>query len=128
MDKFKEFREHKKVCDYLRINYPTVFFFSDIAGENLSFTARRKVYSLRSSDGVPDLFIFKRNKNWSSLILEVKDINTEIVKMDGDWVNDHVSKQAKVLEYLIDEKFFACFVIGHKAAIDIIEKYMRNEI
>lgn len=58
------------------------------------------------------------------LFLELKKDGIRLKKKNGDWVNEHVANQAKVLEQLRKRGYCAEFAVGFNEAVSIIEQYL----
>jgi hypothetical protein len=129
----------RRVCAYLRKNYPDVIFHSDYAA-GLGLTANQATInkSLQSSDALPDLYIFapgrinpKTGVRYVGLILEVKaDGTTVIVKIGenkGRLTSDpHIRKQAAILQRLNEQGWYGNFGVGYQACIDTVDWYFER--
>jgi len=67
------------VCKYLDLQYPDVFYTSDLSGIKLSIGSAVKAKKTRCKRNViPDLLIFEPRKGYHGLILELKKDLTEL--------------------------------------------------
>lgn len=120
--------EHQRVCEYLGIRYPETIFFSDMSGVRLGMRAAIVQSKLKSSRGIPDLFIMKPNKKYYALIIEIKKTGQKLKKKNGDWVSEHVKEQAEVIDKLNASGYYACFGVGEEECIKIIDEYMEDKL
>ena len=119
---------HYQVCQYLKIQYPTVFFHTDASGE-LKTDAQRLWYSkLNKGFHWPDLFICHPVGSKHGLFIELKKDKSDLYKADGlTWKNDHISAQWKVLQHLRGLNYSAFFACGFDEAKDIIDSYLSGQ-
>lgn len=119
------------VVNYLRLKYPKVKFLANyLSGAKLPFYLAVKAKKLgQASQGTPDLLIFFNNGKYASLAIELKAEGKNPFKKDGMLKSDeHLSKQYNYLKYLNDIGFYATFCVGASQAIEVIDKYMANEL
>ena len=119
------------VVDYLKLQYPKVRFLANyLSGARLPIYLAKKAKRLgQASQGAPDLFIFHNNGKYSMLVIELKAENANPFKQNGMLkTNEHLSKQSAYLDYLNKQGAYACFGIGARHAIDLIDNYMLNEL
>ena len=119
------------VVDYLKLQYPKVRFLANyLSGARLPIYLAKKAKRLgQASQGTPDLFIFHNNGKYSMLVIELKAENANPFKQNGMLkTNEHLSKQSAYLDYLNKQGAYACFGVGASDAINIIDKYMSNEL
>ena len=121
---------HKKVCAYLRKEYPHVIFRTDGAGLHLSITQATTFKSMQSCGGWPDLQILAPRKGYHGMFLELKDEGTAIYLKkpgtDGQRVlvaDLHIREQASTIRRLNKEGWFARFAVGYDAAVRFIDWY-----
>lgn len=126
---FTEEQIQRQVCNYLKTNYPEVLFRSDIAGFNFSKEHRKRIYSLRSGRGFPDLTIYEPNEKYKALFIELKADDVKIIRPDGEISsNEHIQEQVKILEKLQSKGYYTAICIGYEACVEVIKKYMNNEL
>lgn len=123
-----------QVCQYLRLQYPSVTFRSDYAsGLKLSIYQATQHKRLQSSRAWPDLFIYEprtiENKHYCGLAIELKKEGTSVVLKTGSRkghlsTNPHIQEQAAVLKNLIKKGFYADFGVGFDSTIKLIDWYM----
>jgi len=119
------------IVTYLKLQYPQVKFMANyLSGARLPIYLARKAKKLgQAGQGTPDLFIFYKNDKYSMLVLELKADNSNPFKLNGMLkTNEHLAKQSKYLAYLNKQGAYASFATGVSEAINLIDKYMSNEL
>jgi hypothetical protein len=119
------------IVTYLKLQYPQVKFMANyLSGARLPIYLARKAKKLgQAGQGTPDLFIFYKNDKYSMLVLELKADNSNPFKLNGMLkTNEHLEKQSKYLTYLNKQGAYASFATGVSEAINLIDKYMSNEL
>tara|TARA_R110000868_G_scaffold136447_1_gene349423 strand:+ start:25135 stop:25521 length:387 start_codon:yes stop_codon:yes gene_type:complete len=117
------------IVTYLKLQYPQVRFMANyLSGARLPIYLAKKAKRLgQAGQGTPDLFIFYKNDKYSMLVLELKADSP--FKLNGMLkTNEHLEKQSKYLAYLNNQGAYASFAIGVSEAINLIDKYMQNDI
>ena len=119
---------HKQVCEYIRYQYPTAIFNSDLSGSmKLTIGQAVQIKYLRSSKGFPDIVIYEPKGEYHGLFLELKVEGTKLFKKDGiNYISDHIDEQNKMIMQLSMRGYFADFVIGFDQAKARIDWYMRG--
>ena len=119
------------VCDYIKKTYPQVIFFCDLAsGMNLGKHIGGMNSRLRSSRGIPDLFISepastRSGQSYNGLYIELKKDGAKVFKKDGSLVADeHIQEQAVMIDRLRSRGYKAEFAIGFDQAKKIIDEYL----
>lgn len=127
------------ICNYIKLRYPDVIFTCDLAsGMKLPIWIAAKHKAMRSSRGLPDLFIAhcKEERTFShssesviftsGLFLELKKDGVSIYKKDGNLRKDeHLEEQAAILERLRNQGYKAEFAVGFEEAVKIIDEYLK---
>lgn len=129
----KEESLHLLVCNYLKIQYPKVIFMSDMAsGMKLTMGQAVRAKKMRSSRGMPDLFIAESKESpvgqtLHGLFIELKREGTKIFLKDGVTpVGDqHIQEQSHVLQILRNKNYMAVFGIGFTQTKNIIDHYLK---
>lgn len=119
------------VVNYLRLRYPKIRFLANyLSGARLPIYLAKKAKTLgQAGQGTPDLFIFFNNTKYSLLAIELKSKDKNPFKKDGMLKSDeHLKKQYDYLNYLKSNGYYATFACGADEAIEIIDKYIANEI
>ena len=123
-----EEKEHKLICDYLKLKYPDVIFTSDASGLRLPMGLAKKFSKLKSGRGIPDLIILEPKGGYSGLVIELKKSEEKIYKKDGKtFKTPHLIEQAIVLDRLKKKGYASYFAIGYKMAVEIIDDYFNNK-
>jgi hypothetical protein len=119
-----EFLEHKQVCSYIRFQHPDAIFFSDLSGIKMSIGLAKKMSVLKSSKGIPDLFIAEPRGSYHGLFIEMKKTGENIFQKDlVTPVSVHVTEQIQMLQRLREKGYYAKFAIGFNDAVSIINHY-----
>lgn len=128
--KIKESKIQVEVCKHLKDNHPDVIFQCDLAsGMNLGKHIGGMNARLRSSRGLPDLFIAKTkymgDTVYSGLFIELKrDGKSPFLKNGKLSSNLHIREQYDILVRLNNQGYQAVFATGAKEAIAIIDEYL----
>ena len=118
---------HAAVCNYLRLQYPSVLFNSDLAGATkLSICQAKALKSLRSNRGFPDLTIYEPREGHHGLFIELKRGGEKIYKRNGDPVSGHVGEQSECMRLLSLRGYDCHFAIGFDQAKKIIDEYLER--
>ena len=124
---------------YIKTQYKNVMFSSDLSGIKLPMGLSMKVKDLRSDNGFPDLPIYKPNKSYAGLFLELKKETP--YKKDGGLKKqkgyrkvlghkveyDHLQEQRTMMERLTAEGYLCSFVWDFDQAVELINKYMADD-
>jgi hypothetical protein len=117
--KQSEFYVHKTIAKHLREHYPGIRFYSTLDGFDHG-NQRILIGSLQWFEpGVPDLFIFKRNKKYTMLVLEIKKDGS---RTEG---TEHLDRQRGWLDFLQSQGARATFVVGVEEGLKEITNYMK---
>lgn len=120
----------RRVCTYLKDNYPDVIFHSDYsAGLHLTQNQAKINKSLQSSAGMPDLYILKPSRGYNGLFIELKADGVTVIlktgKDKGKLTSDlHIRQQAVILRRFNELGYYANFAVGYESAVAIIDWYM----
>ena len=118
----------QQICEYIRLQYPDVFFTSDMAGVNLNIVVASKMKKLRCSRGVPDLMIFEARHGSHALFIELKRPEARVFyAKTGQPKDEHVAEQVEVLHTLRAKGYCAEMVRGFDNAKFLIDWYLRSE-
>jgi hypothetical protein len=119
------------VVNYLRLKYPKVRFLANyLSGARLPMYLAKKAKVLgQAGQGTPDLFIFFNNGKYACLVIELKAQGKTPFRKDGVLKSDeHIKKQSDYIGYLNSIGYYATFSVGLNQTIDIIDRYMSNDI
>lgn len=117
------------VCKYIKKEYPNVIFFCDLSsGMKLSIGQAVKAQKMKSSRGLPDLFIACERKGFNGLFLELKREGVNVYLKDGKTMtsNKHINEQASILEALRLEGYVAEFAVGFDEVKSKIDNYLKT--
>ena len=67
-----EEKEQIALCEYMRLQYPSVIFSSDHSGIRVSQGLANKVKKLHSENGIPDLTIYEPRGGYIWIVYRVK--------------------------------------------------------
>ena len=125
-----EYQEHVTVCNWLDFHYPDIVFFSSGDGLKLHPKTAIEFSKLKSDRGIPDIFISEPNNRFHGLYVEMKNINISIYQKRNPekFTSETIEQQNITMERLEKKGYFCCFALGSDAAIDVIEKYLNNEL
>lgn len=119
---------HRRVCRYLKLQYPKVMFSTDLSGIKLPIGLAKKIKNLKSHRGYPDLMIFEPRKGFHGLFIELKDYDSPPYKKNGELrKNPHLQEQAEIIRMLKKRNYQAHFATGDEQAMDIIDKYLKED-
>jgi hypothetical protein len=128
----------RRVCTYIRRNYPNVIFRSDYAsGLHLTVNQAKIHASMQSGRSWPDLFIYEpmqhEDKFYCGLALELKrdgvTIKLKTGERKGKLTSDpHIREQAIMLRSLLSKGYYANFAVGYDEAISIINWYFKRKV
>lgn len=114
------------VCNYLRLQYPSVIFTCDLAsGMRLTIGQAVKAKKMRSSRGYPDLFIAQPTQGKCGLFIELKKSGTKLMNRKGEQATPHILEQETMLVNLSQLGYVAMFAIGFNEAKKIIDAYLK---
>lgn len=129
-----EERLQLRVCNYLKQNYPDVIFFCDVAsGLHLPIWIGALHSKMRSSKGLPDLFIAKRKWEdfsmiptieYSGLFIEIKKEGLRL-KNGGLPKDKHISEQCVIIQRLKEKGYKAEFGVGFEECKKLIDDYLK---
>lgn len=116
----------QQVCQWLKLQYPNVIFTCDLSsGMKLTIGQAVKASKMRSSRGLPDIFIAEPVNGFHGLFLELKRKEAKVFKMDGSLYNNpHLKEQNVILDLLRKKGYVAEFCIGFDQTIRFIKNYL----
>lgn len=121
------------VCAYLKKNYPGIIFFCDMSsGMKMPIWLAARNKKMRSSRGLPDLFIAQPQSNgilnYHGFFIELKKEGIKTVLKNGNLPADkHLKEQNEILRQLLKLGYKACFASGYVDAIKKIDDYLHVE-
>jgi hypothetical protein len=130
----KEERVQLQICKYIKLKYPHVIFFCDLAsGMRLPIWMGALHKQMRSSRGLPDLFIAypkhvtvgNETFTFHGLFIELKREGVTVKLRNGELpADEHIREQAAILEKLRRLGYGSAFACGYNEAIKIIDEYL----
>ena len=120
--------EHIAICNYIKLQYPNVIFFSDASGlYTKNWGQKLEIKAKRSHGKLPDLFIAEpRGDYFHGLFLEIKKSGTRLYKRDKTFAKEHYQEQWDMLDKLREKRYMAEFVIGFDNAKQVIDEYLKK--
>lgn len=128
-----EFILQKQLCQFIRNQYPNIFFLSDtVASVRLTEPQQQRNKAIQNSNfHCPDLMILEPGRGFDGkiqyhgLFLELKVKSP--FKKDGTLLKDeHLQKQFDTLARLNERGYKALFVWSMDAGIKIINEYLKK--
>lgn len=117
---------HRQVCDWIRLIHPNVLFWSDGSGNFLTRTQAGMAKMLRSSGGVPDLFIALPRGKYHGCFIELKRESAAVYLKTGVLsTNPHIQQQAEVLQSLTNAGYYANFGLGYEDTVRQLSWYFK---
>jgi hypothetical protein len=116
---------HKAICDYLKLQYPNVYFTSESSGVRVPIGLAVKMKAQRSKHKQLDLIILEPKKGYCGLIIELKKDESEVYTIKGEIRNNaHVIEQQISINHLNNKGYLAKFGLGFKHTKAIIDNYL----
>lgn len=131
MKKQDEYALQVQVCTFLKYQYPGVRFLSDTVA-NLKLTIGQQLRNKKiQCPGFKcmDVLILEPVGKYCGLFIELK-IETPF-KKNGEIKasqDDHLKKQYESIQLMNDKGYYACFTWTLDMTIEIINKYMKNNL
>lgn len=118
---------HYQVAQYLKIQYPTVYFHTDSSGELRTEAQRFWFAKLNKGFHWPDLFVAHPVGSRCGLFLELKRSTEDLYNKNGTFKNEHVISQNGVLQHLRGLNYAAYFACGFTEAKELIDNYLSGQ-
>ena len=125
MNKHLENNLQKACCDWLMVRYPKVLFNADLSGIKLSIGQAKRIKSLRSNSGFPDMAIYKKNCAFNGIFIEFKK-ESPYLKNGSLSSIEHIQKQNQIMDKLANEGFYCFFCWKLEIFIENITNYMQS--
>lgn len=117
----------KQICQYIRLSYPSVYFFTDPSGMfQKSWAAKSVLKNNRSKHAQLDLILLHKSAPFVGLILELKREGEKIYKKDKMFTSEHLERQNDSIEHLKKQGYMAGFAIGFDETKKIIDFYLKS--
>ena len=127
--KHPEYGLQKQICKWLQYQHKGILFLSDtIAAVKLTIPqgARNKAIQ-KEGFKTPDLIILEPNDKYHGLFIELK-IESPYKKNGELKSSEHLEGQSKSINQLKERGYYACFSWSFEMTIEIIEKYLKNQL
>ena len=99
-------------------------FNSDLSGDNKSIAVASFNKNLRSHRGFPDIAIYKANRGYHGLFIELKALGSSPFKKNGNLkAGEHLREQAAMIQMLKAEGYWAQFCTGFDEAQACVDWY-----
>lgn len=118
---------HLSICEWIKIQYPSIIFTSDPSGLRLPIGQAMKLARMRSGSKLPDIWIPEPAGQYHGLFLEVK-AETPFKKDGTLYANEHIKEQAIMIGRLEAKGYRAMFVWSLEQAIIEVRKYLKNKV
>lgn len=116
---------HIAICNYIKLQYPKVFFMSDASGLRMPIGLAVKFHKMHSSHSQLDIIVLHPSKSFNGLVMEVKRGLNEVFKNNGEYRNSkHVIEQNKSIEHLTDLGYMVQYVFSFDEAKELIDEYL----
>lgn len=114
----------KVLCQWIRIQYPDVYFMSDASGLPIkSWGLRLLLKTTRSNHAAMDIVILEPKGKWHGLVIELK--KSSPFKKDGSLLSgEHIRDQQKTIDHLNRVGYYAQFVWDFEVGKELIETYL----
>lgn len=120
-----EYNLQKSICQYLRIQYPNVLFYSDTVAQvklTMPQAVRNKAIQ-KEGFKMPDLVILQPNSKYSGLLIELKK-ESPLLKNGKLSTEKHIQAQFQSINELKEKGYFACFGWTFEGIKEIVDNYM----
>jgi hypothetical protein len=116
------------ICEYLKLQYPHVIFFSEPSGLRVSMGQAKILKRMRSYGKLPDLFIAFPNGKYHGMFVELKtEESNPFLKSGGLSKTEHIQGQLETLKKLHDLGYAAVFGVGFDDTKNKIDRYFALE-
>ncbi len=118
---------HFQICDYLRLQYPKIFFISESSGLRVSQGLAAKLKRVRSNHVHLDLYVLEPKSQYHGLIIELK-VKSVYKKKEPLTLlkNDHVRDQQDTINKLNKKNYKASFACSFEEARKLIDDYLNG--
>jgi hypothetical protein len=122
-----EERLHFQISDYLKLQYPKIFFISEQSGLRVSVGLASKLKRTRSNHVHLDLYVLEPKGKYHGLILELKA--KDIYQKKNPTLllkNEHLTDQKETIEKLNKKGYKAAFAVQFEEARKLIDDYLNG--
>lgn len=123
-----EDKAHKSLIEYLYRQYPKVMYIHCPNEGRRSKFESFKFKALGGRAGVSDFLIFDSSlsNKYKGLAIELKRSGFNLKNKKGEWLDEHVEKQAYFLIEIQTKGWYGEFAIGFDEAKALIDRYFRQ--
>lgn len=124
-----EYSLQKQICQWLQYQHKEILFLSDtIAAVKLTIPQGSRNKAIQKEGfKVTDLLILEPNEKYHGLFIELKIESP--YKKNGDLKSsEHLEGQEKSINQLKSRGYYACFSWSFSMTVEIIEKYLKNQL
>lgn len=123
---FKEYHLQKQICEYIKLQYPNVYFYSDsVAAVKLTMGQAVRNKAIQNSNfKAPDIMVIQPSKHFHGLFMELK-IESPYKKNGELYADEHLRGQAETIEKLKKLGYCADFIWSFDMAKSFIDNYMK---
>lgn len=117
---------HNQICEYIKMQYPSVYFHTDLAGQWVPKSQLRTIKRQKGQPGYPDLVIYEPRGQYTAFFLEIK--KTTPFLNDGLTLkkNEHLLNQSNWHKRLQKCGMVGGFVVGFDQAKFLIDRYLKH--
>lgn len=116
-----------QLCQWMKLQYPNVIFHVDAgSAKKRSFIEQNIHKKQQFAPGIPDFSIYKPNRGYYGLFIELKKDRAALYTTKGLYRNtEHINDQIRFIELLRAEGYKAEFACGFEEAKQIITEYLK---
>ncbi len=115
-----------QVSNYLKLQYPNVYFNSESSGIRVTIGTALKMKKQRSKHKQLDFVILEPRKGYNALIIELKNSKDDLYNKNGTRKkSEHLDEQQESIDLLNSKGYLACFGCGFDECKEIIDNYLK---
>lgn len=119
-----EEQEQMSIVQELNLRYKNLIYVFHLGGVKLHPAVAAKLKRLGNLKGHPDFFAAEPRGDYHGCYIEYKRTGEKLKKKNGDWRNDHIAHQGKMLQRLRERGYYAEFAIGIDDFFEKFDTYM----
>jgi hypothetical protein len=120
-----ESQAQSRLCDYMRLAYPKLWYFIDEASLKADFRTAAVMKRQQKSYKRPDIQLLEARGRYFGFFIELKREDLLLYKPNGEFINQHIEEQDIVLQELRNRGYKAEFIKGFDAARSAVDAYMK---
>ena len=122
-----EYQLQKNCSEWLKIQYPDVYFISDPDGLKLPIGQSVKLKNTRSNHKHLDMIILEPNYYYSGMVVEFKKSADDYLLKNGCYSNKkHIKEQRQTAIELIKKNYYVTFCHDFDDFVKQFSKYMEG--